>query len=218
VHLHLARAPRPFSRFGCIKLPSLVAGAQFPVSSSFTATPRHRPSKLRRASQRQILRLPFLLRPTALHLRPISALIRRHRIASGMAHLPRFHRRKKDVAAPTLITSDLPDKSAPAQGGQRSGSPARSFQKLSPFRVFHRSSGKRARDSPPASLPHSPAAASVLPGDGADGRPVSPLSLKTDPASEDGLKRTKAPKMPAFLDQSQAGEPVPASAPPPSLD
>ncbi|KAK4124478.1 phosphatases II [Parathielavia appendiculata] len=120
-----------------------------------------------------------------------------------MAHLPRFHRRKKDVAAPTLITSDLPGRSAPAQGDSRSSSPARSFQKLSPFRVFHRSSGKRARDSPPASLPHSPAAAPVVAGESADGRPVSPLSLRSDSAGDDGQKRTKPAKMPAFLKQNQ---------------
>ncbi|KAK4098695.1 phosphatases II [Parathielavia hyrcaniae] len=120
-----------------------------------------------------------------------------------MAHLPRFHRRKKDVAAPTLITSDLPGRSAPSQANSRSSSPARSFHKLSPFRVFHRSSGKRARDSPPASLPHSPAGAPVVAADCADGRPVSPLSLKTDSAGDDRQKRAIPPKMPAFLKQRQ---------------
>ncbi|KAK4154394.1 tyrosine-protein phosphatase 1 [Chaetomidium leptoderma] len=121
-------------------------------------------------------------------------------------HLPRFHRRKKDVAAPTLITSDLPRKTTPPLGDLRPGSPMRSFQKLSPFRVFQRSSGKRARDSPPASLPHSPAAVPVLAGDCADRRPVSPLSLKTDPVSDKGPKAARSPKIPAFLDQTQEGE------------
>ena len=127
-----------------------------------------------------------------------------------MAHLPRF-RRKKDVAAPTLITSDLPRKTTPPPGDLPPGSPMRSFQKLSPFRVFQRSSGKRARDSPPASLPHSPAAPPTLTLDCVDGRPVSPLSLKTDPASDEGQKPARPPKMPAFLDLSQEGEFYPAS-------
>jgi hypothetical protein len=119
-----------------------------------------------------------------------------------MAHLPRFHRRKKNVTAPTLITNDLPEKTTPSPSDPQSGSSARSFQKLSPFRVFHRSSGKRARDSPPASHPHSPAAAPVLAG---DARPVSPLSLKTDHASDDHRKVVKPQKMPAFLDQTEEG-------------
>ncbi|KAL1836249.1 hypothetical protein VTJ49DRAFT_5396 [Mycothermus thermophilus] len=133
-----------------------------------------------------------------------------------MAHLPRFHRRKKDAATPTLITSDLPGKTlaptttttvtASAVTTQpRAASPMRSLQKLSPFRVFQRTSGKRARDSPPASMPHSPAAApSMVLADGTDGRPVSPLSLKTDRASDDeGRNSEKQPKMPSFLQLSE---------------
>ena len=135
-----------------------------------------------------------------------------------MAQLPRFHRRKKEVAAPTLITSDLPGgqttttttiSTTPPPGDLRSGSPMRSLRGLSPFRVFHRSSGKRARDSPPASLPHSPAAAPVLTLDCADGRPVSPLSLRTDFAGDEGHKAARPPKIPAFLDQSQQGSVFP---------
>lgn len=122
-----------------------------------------------------------------------------------MDHLPRFHRRKKDVATPTLITSDLSGKTTSPAPDLQPGPPMRPFQKLSPFRVFHRSSGKRARDSPPASLPHSPAAAPVLPTDTPDGRPVSPLSLKTDPAGDEGQKPANPPKMPAFLEQSEQG-------------
>ena len=53
-------------------------------------------------------------------------------------------------------------------------------------------------------LPHSPAAAPVLPLDCADGRPVSPLSLKMDAAADEGQKAAR-PKIPAFLDQSQQG-------------
>ncbi|KAL2023702.1 hypothetical protein VTK56DRAFT_1416 [Thermocarpiscus australiensis] len=120
-----------------------------------------------------------------------------------MEHLPRFHRRKKDVAHPTLITSDLSGKTTRPSGDLRPASPMRPFQKLSPFRVFHRSSGKRARDSPPASLPHSPAAAPTPTGDGADGRPVSPISLRTDVAGEEGEKAARPPKMPAFLKQTE---------------
>ncbi|KAL2186239.1 phosphatases II [Thermothelomyces heterothallicus CBS 203.75] len=119
-----------------------------------------------------------------------------------MASLPRFHRRKKDVAPPTLITSNLPGKSTPASADLPPSSPKRSFQKLSRFRVFHRSSGKRARDSPPASLPHSPAGAPVPPADYADGRPVSPPSLKMEAASDEVQKPAKQYKMPAFLDLS----------------
>ncbi|KAL2131013.1 hypothetical protein VTI74DRAFT_5672 [Chaetomium olivicolor] len=118
-----------------------------------------------------------------------------------MDRLHRFHRRKKNVPAPTLITNDLPRKQTP-QSEQQAEPPMRSLRGLSPFRRFHRSSGKRARDSPPASLPHSPAEALALAGDGADGRPVSPLSLKTDPPSDEGQKLRKPPKMPAFLEQS----------------
>ncbi|KAK3901067.1 tyrosine-protein phosphatase [Staphylotrichum tortipilum] len=134
-----------------------------------------------------------------------------------MAHLPRFHRRKKEVAPPTLITSDLQGKATtpattstttPPPGDLLpSGSPMRSLRGLSPFRVFQRASGKRARDSPPASLPHSPASLPVLAPDCADGRPVSPLSLKMDPAGDDAHKPAQLPqkphKMPAFLDQTQ---------------
>ncbi|KAH6623527.1 protein-tyrosine phosphatase-like protein [Chaetomium tenue] len=120
-----------------------------------------------------------------------------------MAHLPRFHRRKKDGAAPTVMTNDLPGKTTPPPGDLPPGSPKRSFQKLSPFRVFQRSSAKRARDSPPASLPHSPAAAPLPAGDYADGRPVSPMSLKTNPASDEVQKPINPPKMPAFLDLSR---------------
>ena len=123
-----------------------------------------------------------------------------------MDHLQRFHRRRKDVAPPTLITNDLSGgKTTPPPGDLHPPSPMRPFQKLSPFRVFHRSSGKRARDSPPASLPHSPAAVPVLASDCADGRPVSPLSLKTDPASDEAVKVAKSAKIPAFLDQTEQG-------------
>ncbi|EAQ83239.1 hypothetical protein CHGG_09643 [Chaetomium globosum CBS 148.51] len=112
----------------------------------------------------------------------------------GMAHLPRFHRRKKDGAAPTVMTNDLPGKTTPPPGDLPPGSPKRSFQKLSPFRVFQRSSAKRARDSPPASLPHSPAEAPLPAGDYADGRPVSPMSLKTNPASDAGAEADQLAK------------------------
>ena len=123
-----------------------------------------------------------------------------------MDHLPRFHRRKKDVAAPTLITSDLSGKTTPPQPDVLPSSPMRPFQKkLNPLRVFHRSSGKRARDSPPASLPHSPAAVPVLAVDGADDRPVSPLSLKMDLGGDDGRKQARPLRIPAFLDQTEQG-------------
>ncbi|KAK0721495.1 protein-tyrosine phosphatase-like protein [Apiosordaria backusii] len=124
----------------------------------------------------------------------------------AMAHLPRF-RRKKDVPlGPPLITNGLPGQGSNTSASLNSASlnsasdpngkitpppgdlplpvpesPLRPFGgKLSPFsRVFHRSQ-KRARDSPPASLPHSPLAAAAPVSSLADGRPVSPLSLKMD--------------------------------------
>ncbi|KAL2256994.1 hypothetical protein VTK26DRAFT_797 [Humicola hyalothermophila] len=124
-----------------------------------------------------------------------------------MDHLPRFHRRKKDVVAPTLITTDLPrpGKTTPPPGDLHPASPLRPgpFQKLSPFRVFHRSSGKRARDSPPASLPHSPAAAPMFARDCTDARPVSPLSLKADSDGDENQKDAKPLQIPAFLNQSE---------------
>ncbi|KAK3985897.1 protein-tyrosine phosphatase-like protein [Cladorrhinum sp. PSN332] len=149
-----------------------------------------------------------------------------------MAHLPRpFHRRKKDAAAgPPLITNDLAGsgtaagKTTPpppvgrdlAQQPQAPESPMRqgTLQKLSPFRVFARSSAKRARDSPPASLPHSPAAAVVPVRESVDGRPVSPLSLKAADAMNESAQQQHAaqtpiqktglkPKRPAFLDLSE---------------
>lgn len=119
-------------------------------------------------------------------------------------------RRKKDVPAPTIITSsngaDPSGKTTPPPGDLLQAPPARPVQKLSPFRVFHRSSGKRARDSPPASLPHSPAAAAVLAPDSIVGdRPVSPLSLKTEPTGDGEPKSARPPKIPAFLDLSMQG-------------
>ncbi|KAK4166571.1 protein-tyrosine phosphatase-like protein [Cladorrhinum sp. PSN259] len=142
-----------------------------------------------------------------------------------MAHLPRpFHRRKKDAAGPTLITNDLAGSAAagagkitpppgdlvqpPPESPMRQGT----LQKLSPFRVFARSSAKRARDSPPASLPHSPAAAVAPVRESVDGRPVSPLSLKADAMAENGQQQnhqqiqkpgSNKAKRPAFLDLSE---------------
>ncbi|KAK1753098.1 protein-tyrosine phosphatase-like protein [Echria macrotheca] len=123
-----------------------------------------------------------------------------------MSHFPRF-RRKKDVPSPTIITPPRPgiiisDKTTAAPADTSSITTNLQVQKLSPFRVFHRSSGKRARDSPPASLPHSPAAAAVLAPDSALDRPVSPLSLKTDPSGDDEHRHARPPKIPFFLDLS----------------
>ncbi|KAK4192185.1 protein-tyrosine phosphatase-like protein [Podospora australis] len=124
-----------------------------------------------------------------------------------MAHLPRF-RRRKEVLGPPLITNDLAGagKTTPPPGELPAGdlphpeSPMRPFRKLSPFRVFNRSSAKRARDSPPASLPHSPAQAAATLREGVDGRPVSPLSLRMDTGSD---RARGPPKMPAFLESTE---------------
>jgi len=113
------------------------------------------------------------------------------------------------VPSPTIITNGaaLPSKTTTPPSGDLQPVPAaRPVQKLSPFRVFHRSSGKRARDSPPASLPHSPAAAAVLAPDSGGDRPMSPLSLKTDPAREDDPTAPRTLKIPSFLDLSAQGE------------
>lgn len=129
-----------------------------------------------------------------------------------MDHFPRF-RRKKDVPSPTIITSgngaDFSGKTTSPASDHPSIAPIRPVQKLSPFRVFHRSSGKRARDSPPASLPQSPTATAVLTPDAVVERPVSPLSIKTDPKGEDIKKPTRSPKIPSFLDLSPHGMPCP---------
>ncbi|KAM7183729.1 tyrosine-protein phosphatase 1 [Naviculisporaceae sp. PSN 640] len=126
-----------------------------------------------------------------------------------MDHFPRF-RRKKDVAPPpTLITPndiDAVRKTTPPPGDHHPApQPAasmRASQKLSPFRVFQRSSGKRARDSPPASLPHSPATAPAFTPDSIAGRPVSPLSLKTEHLGGQYGDGGRPPKIPAFLELS----------------
>ncbi|KAK0649411.1 protein-tyrosine phosphatase-like protein [Cercophora newfieldiana] len=122
---------------------------------------------------------------------------------------PRFRRKKDGPAAPPIDTASIANKATapttttiPPSDELKPPAPARPMQKLSPFRVFHRSSGKRARDSPPASLPHSPAAAAVPGPDGGVGRPVSPLSLKTDLARTDDAKSARPPKIPSFLDLS----------------
>lgn len=70
------------------------------------------------------------------------------------------------------------------------------LRKLSPFsRSFHslRSSHKRGRDSPPASLPQSPTSTLSRPG--------------TAVVAMDGEKQNEAgrPKMPAFLELSEKG-------------
>lgn len=125
----------------------------------------------------------------------------------GMDHLPRFHRRKRDVAPPALITSNLSGKTTPPPGDLQPMSPFRPLQKLSPFKVFHRSSGKRARDSRPDSAPLPPAVASVPARDSSEGRAGSPasMSMQTDAAAGEGQKPARPPKMPAFLNQTERG-------------
>ncbi|KAK3321572.1 protein-tyrosine phosphatase-like protein, partial [Apodospora peruviana] len=137
-----------------------------------------------------------------------------------MEHFPRFRRKKDLVAPPTLITpandnttdatarttTPSPGEVQPATATAAPAAMMRPVQKLSPFRVFHRSSGKRARDSPPASLPHSPTAAAVLDPDSAIAdRPVSPMSFKTDATGDHQQEQEagRAPKIPTFLELSQ---------------
>ncbi|KAK0625247.1 protein-tyrosine phosphatase-like protein [Bombardia bombarda] len=124
-----------------------------------------------------------------------------------MDHFPRF-RRKKDLATPTIITpgngAETAGNTTPPPGEPQPVVPARPSQKLSPFRVFHRS-GKRSRDSPPASLPRPPVAAAVSASEAVANHPVSPLSIRTDAVSEHAVgehesKTKRPPKIPAFLE------------------
>lgn len=115
-----------------------------------------------------------------------------------MEHFTRFRRNKKDAGAITGVDAKLAGMKTPPPG--EASPPQRPTQKL---RAFLRSSGKRARASPPASLPISPTTA-VLSYDGVIDHPPTPVSSKKDVKP--------APQIPNFLNLSAQGR-----LPPPSF-
>lgn len=131
-----------------------------------------------------------------------------------MDHFPRLrpHRRKREITAPSLITT--PTITAKSDStSEKTESPAsaelhtpvvapslRPVHKLSPFRVFSRSS-KRARESSPSSHKQTPTAAAVMAPHGTADIPASPAESKTSSAQ---LKHDGRPKMPSFLDLSES--------------
>ena len=136
-----------------------------------------------------------------------------------MDRFPRFRRHKKDAvvpAAPPTSTGAPPvsptDTKAAGNRTPSPGSqtlpvpppPSRDRPSRSPFRGLHlRSSAKRARESPPGSLPQSPNA-SFLVADGNNGHIRSPLSAPLPSRRSTGntvsTTRNGTPKIPAFLD------------------
>jgi protein-tyrosine phosphatase len=144
-------------------------------------------------------------------------------------HFQRLRRSKRDAATPIIVpppTSSHILASTPAAQNPSSASPmsasgkppgtppsntlplpvaSKPPRKLSPFRGFHlRSSHKRARDSPPSSIPQSPTLAT---GD----RPRTAHVHTTSEKLEIGLdgagdgQPTKKVRMPRFLELSEKG-------------
>ncbi|KAL1884121.1 hypothetical protein VTK73DRAFT_6790 [Phialemonium thermophilum] len=126
-----------------------------------------------------------------------------------MDHFPRLRRHKKDGAIAVRPTSkgDVSGKTTPPPGDLEPHAPTRPTQKLSPFRAFHlRSSHKRSRESPPSPLPHSEAAAAAV-----SDHAVSSAQSSTERAAKnrevgggEGTTDSKPPKMPSFLQLSEA--------------
>ncbi|EGO55709.1 hypothetical protein NEUTE1DRAFT_67606 [Neurospora tetrasperma FGSC 2508] len=130
-----------------------------------------------------------------------------------MDHFPRLrpHRRKRDITAPSLITTPTTTKSESTS--EKTESPSaelttptatpslRSVHKLRPFRVFSRSS-KRARESSPASHKQTPTVAAVMASNGTADHPASPAESKTSSGQQ--LKKDGRPKMPSFLELSES--------------
>ncbi|KAH8903238.1 phosphatases II [Coniochaeta sp. PMI_546] len=145
-------------------------------------------------------------------------------------HIQRFRRSKKDHSTPVVLqpptsnvtssaSSSSPHTSTTTSTSTRPAAPpgtppsntlslpvsSKPPRKLSPFRGFHlRPSHKRARDSPPASLPHSPTASLERPRTAhAYTAPDGGDSLGTmDGAGDEGQRRKKRVKMPRFLELS----------------
>lgn len=132
-----------------------------------------------------------------------------------MDHFPRLrpHRRKRDITAPSLITTPTTTKSESTSRKTESPSAElttptatpslRSVHKLRPFRVFSRSS-KRARESSPASHKQTPTVAAVMASNGTADHPASPAESKTSSGQQ--LKKDGRPKMPSFLELSESGK------------
>ena len=150
-------------------------------------------------------------------------LSRRRHIYSvpTMDHLPRLrpHRRKRDITAPSLITTPTPTSKTAAKSdsaSERTESPgsaelptpiaapfSRPLHKLSPFRVFSRSS-KRARESSPSPHKQTPTAAAVMAPNGTSEHAASPAESKTSLGQQS--KKGDGPKIPSFLELSDNGK------------
>ncbi|KAJ4402900.1 tyrosine protein phosphatase 1 [Neurospora sp. IMI 360204] len=129
-----------------------------------------------------------------------------------MDHFPRLrpHRRKRDITAPSLITTPTTTKSDSTS--EKTESPStelhkptaapllRPVRKLSPFRVFSRSS-KRARESSPGSHKQTPTAAAVMASNGTADHPASPAESKTSLGQQ--VKKGDRPKIPSFLELNE---------------
>ncbi|KAK1829391.1 tyrosine-protein phosphatase 1 [Podospora conica] len=116
-----------------------------------------------------------------------------------MDRLPRFRRTKPTIVTPTSIEG----KTTPPPGDLHVVPPSRPSHRLGPLRSLIRSSAKRARSSPPASLPHSPAITACLAPDSIIDRPVSPMSLKMDPSDQSDRASTASFRIPAFLELTE---------------
>ncbi|KAK3954099.1 protein-tyrosine phosphatase-like protein [Pseudoneurospora amorphoporcata] len=133
-----------------------------------------------------------------------------------MDHFPRLrpHRRKRDITAPSLITTPTTTAKSADSTSEKAESPAsaelhtltaaplpRPVYKLSPFRVFSRSS-KRAREASPGSHKQTPTAAAVMASNGTVDHPASPAESKTSLGQQ--VKNDGRPKMPSFLELSDS--------------
>lgn len=128
----------------------------------------------------------------------------------AMERLSRFRRSKKEPTTAAVAEDKSSGSRTPSPAAQAlAPPPARPREKLSrsPFRGLHlRSSGKRARESPPASLPHS-ASATAHAHEDHKAHASSPLSSKPDAAAtEPAQAQEEKPKMPAFLALSTQGK------------
>ena len=119
-----------------------------------------------------------------------------------MSHFPRFRRKKEDAtAAPTILTSveAEPSEKASPPGDLQPAAPARRGPRLSPLHhVFHRGSGKRARDSPVGS-DVSPTSSVAPPAYHAPAAQQAPQPVPRDSAA------VRKVKMPAFLSSTPQG-------------
>ena len=136
-----------------------------------------------------------------------------------MDHFPRLrpHRRKRDINPPSLITTPATTTKSADSASEKTKSPGsaelhitptaapalRPVHKLSPFRVFSRSS-KRAREASPVSHKQTPTTAAVMAPNGTADLPASPAESKTSLGQQG--KNDGRPKMPSFLELSDSGK------------